>query len=94
MIRRALSDEIDLADPEAQGLEDSVQSNSFDVADTSWGAVALELAQELLSTPAFTDLELYSFRANPSTSTIEIRLDKLSGRRKLLPAAKCATRRC
>ena len=52
----------------------------------SRGKTALEIAQRLLAggpgegeEAGFTDLELYSFRAVPSSKRLDIRLDKMTG---------------
>jgi ribosome maturation factor RimP len=72
-----------------ESLEDSIPS-SID-AGTTWGLQALAEAQEILSAPEFEDIQLFSFRAIPATKTLDIRLDKLSGRSAGMgPARLCA----
>ncbi|KAG2422427.1 hypothetical protein HXX76_016042 [Chlamydomonas incerta] len=44
---------------------------------TAWGEVVLRAAQEVLAQPNLQGLELYLFRALPSSRKVDIRLDKM-----------------
>ncbi|PSC68783.1 water dikinase [Micractinium conductrix] len=66
---------------EFEEFEDSI-GPELSTGDVEWGEKALAVVQQLLADPAaaggLQDIELFSFRAIPSSKRLDIRLDKMT----------------